>query len=79
LSLTRLKAISRAQRRSDRGIHKRIECIESRPFQLQLMAAEGLGIGPWEGRGEDIPRLKDGRDFNLTAGSSTEIGCLMGS
>lgn len=58
------------QRRTGRGVHRRLEWIESSAFQLQRMAAEGRGIGPWEGREDDVPRLVEyAHLFNLTAQS----------
>lgn len=47
--------------------YKRLEWVETSAFQLQRMAAEGRGIGPWTGRDEDVPRLENyGHRFNLT-------------
>ena len=58
------------QRWSGRGGYKRLEWIESKAFQLQRMAAEGRGIGPWEGKDEDVPVLAErGYKFNLTSQS----------
>jgi hypothetical protein len=55
------------QRRTGRGGYKRLEWIESKTFQLQRMAAEGRGIGPWEGKDADVPMLAErGYKFNLT-------------
>lgn len=55
------------QKRWRKGLHKRLEWIEASSFQLQRMAAEGRGVGPWTGRDEDIPRLAEfGHVFNLT-------------
>ncbi|KAF2790202.1 hypothetical protein K505DRAFT_251716 [Melanomma pulvis-pyrius CBS 109.77] len=63
------KAVAGIQSRMGRGLHKRLEWIESSGFQLQRMAAEGRGIGPWEGRDQDVPRLLGERGFSLTEGS----------
>jgi hypothetical protein len=58
------------QRRTGQGGYKRLEWIESKAFQLQRMAAEGRGIGPWEGKDADVPVLVDrGYRFNLTSHS----------
>jgi hypothetical protein len=64
------KTVAYIQRRTGKGLHKRLEWIESSSFQLQRMAAEGRGIGPWNGRDEDVPRLVEHADaFNLTSQS----------
>ncbi|ORY15583.1 hypothetical protein BCR34DRAFT_170710 [Clohesyomyces aquaticus] len=64
------KVVATFQRRTGSGANKRLEWIESSTFQLQRMAAEGRGIGPWEGREANVPRLVgDGRRFNLTSES----------
>ncbi|KAF2680089.1 hypothetical protein K458DRAFT_111142 [Lentithecium fluviatile CBS 122367] len=58
------------QRRTGLGAYKRLEWVESNAFQLQRMAAEGRGIGPWEGKEADVPRLAErGYMFNLTGES----------
>jgi hypothetical protein len=58
------------QHRMGQAGYKRLEWIESRSFQLQRMAAEGRGIGPWEGRDADVPVLAErGHRFNLTGQS----------
>lgn len=60
------KVVASLQKRMGAG-HKRLEWIETSSFQLQRMAAEGRGIGPWTGRDEDVPRLENhGYKFNLT-------------
>jgi len=62
--------VSVFQQRSGRGLHKRLEWIETSALQLQRMAAEGRGIGPWNGRENEVPTLAEfGRLFNLTAQS----------
>lgn len=62
--------ISAIQKRAGKGLHKRLEWIETSAFQLQRMAAEGRGIGPWNGRQDHVPALADyGHLFNLTAQS----------
>lgn len=62
--------VSAFQKRSGRGLHKRLEWIETSALQLQRMAAEGRGIGPWNGRENDVPTLAEyGHLFNLTAQS----------
>jgi len=56
------------QRRTGQGAYKRLEWIESKAFQLQRMAAEGRGIGPWGGRDADVPVLAERTyRFNLTS------------
>jgi hypothetical protein len=58
------------QRRTGQGGYKRLEWIESKTFQLQRMAAEGRGTGPWEGKDADVPVLSEGGyRFNLTSQS----------
>jgi hypothetical protein len=60
--------VAYVQKRYGKGLHKRLEWIENSSFQLQRMAAEGRGIGPWKGRDDEIPRLaKSGQAFNLTS------------
>jgi hypothetical protein len=55
------------QKRTGKGLRKRLEWIETSAFQLQRMAAEGRGVGPWNGREDDVPTLAEyGRLFNLT-------------
>ena len=55
------------QKRTGKGLRKRLEWIETSAFQLQRMAAEGRGIGPWNGREDDVPTLAEyGHLFNLT-------------
>ncbi|KAL5419400.1 hypothetical protein PMIN03_000589 [Paraphaeosphaeria minitans] len=49
------------QRRTGLGAYKRLEWVESGAFQLQRMAAEGRGIGPWQGKDDDMPTLGGGR------------------
>jgi hypothetical protein len=70
LNLILPKTVAYLQTRTGKGMHKRLEWIESSSFQLQRMAAEGRGIGPWEGRDQDVPRLWGGKGFSLTKGSS---------
>jgi hypothetical protein len=70
LNLMLPKAVAYLQRRYEKGLYKRLEWIENSGFQLQRMAAEGRGIGPWSGRDEDVPRLvESGHVFSLTAQS----------
>ncbi|KAF2868539.1 hypothetical protein BDV95DRAFT_580055 [Massariosphaeria phaeospora] len=58
------------QQRAGQGAYKRLDWAESHAFQLQRMAAEGRGIGPWTGKEDDVPRLsKQGSVFNLTSES----------
>lgn len=45
------------QRRTGHGIYKAQEWTESSTLQLQRMAAEGKGIGPWKGKEGDVPTL----------------------
>jgi hypothetical protein len=47
------------QRRTRHGIYKTQEWTDSSTLQLQRMAAEGKGIGPWKGKEGDIPTLMD--------------------
>jgi hypothetical protein len=64
------KIVGSFQKKTGTGQHKRLEWIETSAFQLQRMAAEGRGIGPWTGRDEDVPRLENpGYTFNLTGKS----------
>lgn len=61
--------VSMLQLRSGKGLYKRLEWIETSVFQLQRVAAEGKGIGPWEGKEEVIPRLVgENRKFSLAMG-----------
>ncbi|KAH7130676.1 hypothetical protein B0J11DRAFT_504435 [Dendryphion nanum] len=65
LYLSRLVAC--VQESTGRGLHKKLEWAESSSFQLQRMAAEGRGVGPWRGKEDEVPRLEDpGQLFNLT-------------
>ncbi|USP79295.1 hypothetical protein yc1106_06569 [Curvularia clavata] len=57
------------QRRTGRGLDRKQEWISGSAFQLQRMAAEGKGFGPWKGRNADVPRLiEPGLHFSLTEG-----------
>lgn len=69
------------QRRTGLGGYKRLEWIESSAFQLQRMAAEGRGVGPWQGKEDDVPTLVGGRGerFNLTGMSLRGKGVDGGS
>ena len=69
LNLMLPKMVAYLQNHTGKGIHRRLEWIESSIFHLQRMAAEGRGIGPWEDRDQDVPRLCGGKTFNLTMGS----------
>ncbi|KAH6620540.1 hypothetical protein C7974DRAFT_378566 [Boeremia exigua] len=54
------------QRRSGHGVYKSREWDCSSALQLQRLAAEGRGVGPWEGRDGEVPRLVErGRRFRL--------------
>lgn len=54
------------QQRTGHGGYKRLDWVEGNALQLQRMAAEGRGIGPWEGKDADVPMLADrGARFNL--------------
>lgn len=58
------------QRRTGHGNYKAQEWCDASVFQLQRMAAEGKGIGPWVGKEKDVPILADpGLRFNLVAES----------
>ncbi|KAJ8105583.1 hypothetical protein OPT61_g10087 [Boeremia exigua] len=58
------------QRRTGHGSYKEKEWSSTSVFQLQRMAAEGKGIGPWDGKDKDVPTLVDsGRLFNFVEGS----------
>ncbi|KAF2255710.1 hypothetical protein BU26DRAFT_407348, partial [Trematosphaeria pertusa] len=59
LSVALPKVVAYIQKRSGRGLHKKLEWIESSAFQLQRMAAEGRGVGPWDGREDDVPTLAE--------------------
>jgi hypothetical protein len=57
------------QRLTGRGIYKTREWTDSSTFQLQRMAAEGKGIGPWKGKEGDVPTLVEPESrFNLAGG-----------
>jgi hypothetical protein len=45
------------QRRTGHGIDKHQQWTGSSAFQLQRMAAEGTGIGPWRGTEDDVPTM----------------------
>lgn len=63
------------QLRSGEGGYKRLEWVESNAFQLQRMAAEGRGVGPWRGKEADVPTLVAGSGaFNLTGMSLRSKG-----
>jgi len=47
--------ISWIQKRTGFGLYKRLEWIESGALQLQRMASEGRGIGPWGGYEDSVP------------------------
>ncbi|KAF2689856.1 hypothetical protein K458DRAFT_382984 [Lentithecium fluviatile CBS 122367] len=65
--------VSVMQKRIGKGLYNRLEWVEMSGFQLQRMAAEGRGIGPWEDKDGDIPRLVErGHVFNLTGESLSQ-------
>lgn len=43
------------QRKTGRGLHRRLEWIEGEMLQLQRMLFEGWGIGPWNGDQNIVP------------------------
>jgi hypothetical protein len=43
------------QRKTGRGLHRRLEWIESQTLQLQRMLFEKWGIGPWKGGQNAVP------------------------
>jgi hypothetical protein len=45
------------QRRTGHGIYKTQEWTDSSTFQLQRIAAENKGIGPWKGKEGGVPTL----------------------
>lgn len=47
--------ISWIQKRTGFGLYNRLEWIESGALQLQRMASEGRGIGPWRGYEDSVP------------------------
>lgn len=53
------KSVLYVQRRTGHGKYKRSEWSSSSAFQLQRMAAEGKGIGPWKGTDKDIPTIAE--------------------
>jgi hypothetical protein len=66
------KAVFFFQRRTGHGIDKHQQWTDSSAFQLQRMAAEGAGIGPWKGTKDDVPTLVDsGLLFSLTRQQQT--------
>jgi len=66
LSLILPDTVACLQTRMSKGMHKRREWVESNSFQLQRMAAEGLGVKNWERLDEDVPILPSGQKFRLT-------------
>jgi len=61
------KLVAWVQKKTGTGLYKRLAWIEGSAFQLQRMAAEGRGAGPWEGKEEDVPKLVEkGHLFSLT-------------
>lgn len=61
------------QRRTGHGMYKSQEWSDTSVFQLQRMAAEGRGIGPWVGKDKSVPTLAhSGLLFNLGQGSRFE-------
>jgi hypothetical protein len=60
------------QRRTGQGIDKHQQWADSSAFQLQRMAAEGTGIGPWRGTRDDVPTTVNSRLlFSLTGQQRT--------
>lgn len=60
------------QRRTGHGNDKHQQWTDSSAFQLQRMAAEGAGIGPWRGTKDDVPTLVNSRLlFSLTGQQRT--------
>ena len=69
-NLALAKVVGALQNYSGKGLYKRLEWIENGFFQLQRMAAEGRGIGPWTRREKDVPMLVEyGHLFSLTESS----------
>jgi hypothetical protein len=61
------------QRRTGHGIYKTQEWTESSTFQLQRMAAEGKGIGPWKGKEGDVPTLVE-PEFRFSLADRRQYG-----
>ncbi|KAJ4301904.1 hypothetical protein N0V90_004000 [Kalmusia sp. IMI 367209] len=78
LNMVLPKAVAYYQTRTGRGGYKRLEWVESNAFQLQRMAAEGRGVGPWMGKEDDVPVLVERGNFNLTGMSLRQKGGVMG-
>jgi hypothetical protein len=52
------------QRRNGKGMAARLDWIESESLQLQRIAFEGRGIGPWKGKVDGVPvTTKFGQKF----------------
>lgn len=59
--------VSWVQLKRGKGLHQRLEWIETNGLQLQRMACEGRGIGPWSGREDYAPStVVVGQKFSLT-------------
>jgi hypothetical protein len=64
------KLTASIQKHTGKGLYERLEWIETSAFQLQRIAAEGRGTGPWTSREMDVPRLAEyGHVFSLTGES----------
>ncbi|KAF2735518.1 hypothetical protein EJ04DRAFT_563373 [Polyplosphaeria fusca] len=62
------------QKKRGLGLYKRLEWIETGKLQLQRMAAEGRGFGPWVGLDQNIPQMRNRKQlFNLTEHSLTQV------
>ncbi|PVH95128.1 hypothetical protein DM02DRAFT_691345 [Periconia macrospinosa] len=79
LKLSLPTLVSYFQKRTGKGLYKRLEWIETSAFQLQRIAAEGRGIGPWKGREDQVPTLAEhGYLFNMAKPSLRESWSQVG-
>ncbi|KAF2463335.1 uncharacterized protein BDR25DRAFT_384635, partial [Lindgomyces ingoldianus] len=66
--------VARWQKRTGKGEYKRLEWVDGSAFQLRRMAAEGRGVGPWEGKENDVPHLVESRHVFSLTGESLKVG-----
>jgi len=80
INLSITSAVNKARKRWNVHSYKSFEWMETSAMQLHRMACEGRGIGPWNGKSEDMPRTQEmGLKFSLTALSLREMFANPGS
>jgi hypothetical protein len=80
INLSITSAVNKTRERWNVHPYKSFEWTETSAMQLHRMACEGRGIGPWNGKSENMPRTQEvGLKFSLTALSLREMFASPGS